>query len=158
MVTIPFVRHNYNVWTEVTPQYDFFENCLNNLKWWLSLYRPAVAGLLSSLCHIVIAFHALVHGALGAVILHGDVIKWKHFPRYWPVVRRIHRSPVNSLHKGQLRRALMFSLICASINGWANNREAGELKRHRAHYDVIVMDKHFHGIFAQLNRRDFTRG
>ena len=29
-----------------------------------------------------------------------DVIKWKHFPRYWPFVRGIHRSPVNSPHKG----------------------------------------------------------
>ena len=27
---------------------------------------------------------------------HDDVIKWKHFPRYWPFVRGIHRSPVNS--------------------------------------------------------------
>ena len=27
-----------------------------------------------------------------------DVIKWKHFPRYWPFVRGIHRSPVNSPH------------------------------------------------------------
>ena len=42
---------------------------------------------------------------------HGDVIKWKHFPRYWPFVREIHRSPVNSPHKGQWRGALMFSLI-----------------------------------------------
>ena len=33
----------------------------------------------------------------------------------------------------------MFSLICAWINGWVNNREAGELRRHRAHYDVTVM-------------------
>ena len=32
---------------------------------------------------------------------HDDVIKWKHFPRYWPFVRGIHRSPVNSTHKGQ---------------------------------------------------------
>ena len=31
------------------------------------------------------------------------LIKWKHFPRYWPFVRGIHRSPVNSLHKGQWR-------------------------------------------------------
>ena len=45
--------------------------------------------------------------------LHDDVIKWKHFPRNWPFVRGIHRSPVNSPHKGQWRRALMFSLICA---------------------------------------------
>ena len=33
----------------------------------------------------------------------------------------------------------MFSLICVGINGWVNNRKAGELRRHRAHYDVIIM-------------------
>ena len=70
---------------------------------------------------------------------HDDVIKWKHFPRYWPFVRRIHRSPMNSPHKGQWRRALMFSLICAWINGWVNNRGAGDLRRHWAHYDITVM-------------------
>ena len=70
---------------------------------------------------------------------HDDVIKWKHFPRYWPFVRGIHRSPVNPPHKGQWRRALMFSFICAWINRWVNNREAGDLIHHRAHYDVIVM-------------------
>ena len=68
-----------------------------------------------------------------------DVIKWKHFPRYWPFVRGIHRSPVNSPHKGQWRGALMFSLICVWINGWVNNREAGDFSRYRAHYDVTVM-------------------
>ena len=47
--------------------------------------------------------------------------------------------PVNSPHKGQWRGALMFSLICVWINGWVNNREAGDLRHHRAHYDVIVM-------------------
>ena len=70
---------------------------------------------------------------------HEDAIKWKHFPRYWPFVRGIHRSPVNSPHKGQWCGALVFSLICAWINSWVNNREAGDLRRHRAHYDVIVM-------------------
>ena len=39
----------------------------------------------------------------------------------------------------QWRGALMFSLIFVWINGWVNNREAGDLRRHRAHYDVIVM-------------------
>ena len=34
---------------------------------------------------------------------HDDVIKWKHFPRYWPFVRGIHQSPVNCPHKGQWR-------------------------------------------------------
>ena len=46
---------------------------------------------------------------------------------------------VNSLHKGQWRGALMFSLICVWINDWISNREAGDLRRYRAHYDVIVM-------------------
>ena len=68
-----------------------------------------------------------------------DVIKWKYFPRYWPFVRGIHRSPVNSPHKGQWLGALMLSLICVWINGWVNNREAGDLRRYRAHYDVSVM-------------------
>ena len=36
-------------------------------------------------------------------------------------------------------RSLMFTLICARINGWVNNREAGDLRRYRAHYDVIVI-------------------
>ena len=72
-------------------------------------------------------------------IVHDDVIKWKHFPHYWPFARGIHRSPVNSPHKGQWRGALMFSLICAWINAWVNNCEAGDLRRHRAHYGVIVM-------------------
>ena len=71
--------------------------------------------------------------------IHDDVIKWKLFPRNRPLVRGIHRSPVNSPHKGQWRGALMYSLICEWTNGWANNREAGDLGRHRAHYDVIVM-------------------
>ena len=75
---------------------------------------------------------------------HNDVIKWKHFPRYWTFVRGIHRSPVNSPHNGQWRGALMFSLICTWINAWVNNREAGDLRLHRAHYDVIVMMFGFH--------------
>ena len=36
---------------------------------------------------------------------------------------------------------LMFSLICALINDWVNNGEAGELRRHRAHYDVTIMEQ-----------------
>ena len=70
---------------------------------------------------------------------HDDVIKWKDFPRYWPFVSGIHRSPVDSPHKGQWRGALMLSLICASTAGLANNRYAGDLRRLHAHYDVTVM-------------------
>ena len=46
-------------------------------------------------------------------VYHDYVIKWKHFPRHWPFVRGIHRSPMNPPHKSQWRKALMFSLICA---------------------------------------------
>ena len=73
------------------------------------------------------------HG-FAMVHFHDDVIKWKHFPRYWPFMWGIHR-----FHKGQWRGALLFSLICARINDWVNNRQPGDLGRHRAHYDVIVM-------------------
>ena len=50
--------------------------------------------------------------------------------------------PVNSPHKGQWRGALVFSLICARKNGWVNNRETGDLRRHRDHYDVTVMSRY----------------
>ena len=68
---------------------------------------------------------------------HDDVIKWKHFPRYWPFVGGIHRSPVNSPHKGQWRGALMFSLICAwkkrlskQLWGWWFETPSSSLWRH----------------------------
>ena len=63
----------------------------------------------------------------------------EHFLRYWPFVRGIHRSPVNSPHKGQWRGTLIFSLICVWINSCVNNREAGDLRCHCAHFDVIVI-------------------
>ena len=67
-----------------------------------------------------------------------DDIKWKHFPRNWPFVRGIHRScRIPRTKAGDAE--LMFSLICAWINDWVNNREAGDLRRHRGHYDVNVM-------------------
>ena len=72
-------------------------------------------------------------------LFHDDVIKWKHFPRYWPFVRGIHRFPMNSPHKGQWRGTLMFSLICVWISGWVNNDEAGDLRRYRTHHAVTVM-------------------
>ena len=89
-----------------------------------------------------------------------DVTKRKHFPRYWPFVRWIHRSPVNSPHKGQRRGALMFSLICAWINGWINNRAAGDFRRYRAHYDIIVIVCYsvVTANWAQAVKNSFLRG
>ena len=69
---------------------------------------------------------------------HDDIFKWKHFPCHWPFVRGIHLSPVDSPHKGQGRGALMFSLICAWTNSWAN-RDACDLRCHHAYYDISVI-------------------
>ena len=49
-------------------------------------------------------------------------------------------SPVYSPHKGQWRGASIFSLIWACSNSWANKGDAGDLRCHGAHYDVIVMN------------------
>ena len=119
------------------------------VRWGLVLKQTLIIHLFENTMSngVIISFWYLKIGSLwykGVIYLvwaeyHDDVIKWKHFPRYWPFVRRIHRSPVNSPHKGQWRGALMFTLICARINGWVNNREAGDLRPNRAHYGVIVM-------------------
>ena len=99
-----------------------------------------------SYCHVVSLCHPIMSHTIHRLNVcnmdtnpHDDVIKWQHFLHYWPFVREIHRSPVNSHHKGLWLGALMLSLIYAWTNGWANNREAGDLRRHRAHFDVTVM-------------------
>ena len=67
---------------------------------------------------------------------------WRHQMEPFSALLAIcaRNSPVNYPHKGQWRGALMFSLICAWLNGCVSNREAGDLRRFRAHYDVIVMN------------------
>ena len=71
--------------------------------------------------------------------------EWTRFICTWCRHRMETFSPLLEFpaHKGQWRGALMFSLICAWINGWVNTREAGDIRRHRTHYDVIVMNSHY---------------
>ena len=68
---------------------------------------------------------------------------WRHQMKTFSALLALcaGNSPVpgNSPHNGQWRRALMFSLICVWTNGGVNNPDDGDLRRHRAHYDVIVM-------------------
>ena len=104
-----------------------------------SAIHCVVTTVLSDTCRVPYKENAGIILGMGLAKEHDDAIKWKHFPRYWPFVRGIDRSPVNSPHKGQWRAALMCSLMCAWINGWVNNGEAGDLRRHRTHYDVTVM-------------------
>ena len=94
-------------------------------------------------------------------MLYDDVIRWKRFPRYWPFVRGIHRSPVSSPHKGKWSRALVFSVsewglvfFYARRNGCVNNVEAGDFRRPRTHNDVTVMTNlNVNEISASANSR-----
>ena len=54
----------------------------------------------------------------------------------------VGNSPVSGEFpaQSQWRGALKFSLICAWINGWINNRKAGNLRRRRTHYEIIIMN------------------
>ena len=66
---------------------------------------------------------------------------WLHQMETFSVLLAIcaGNSPVNSSHKGQWCGSLMVSLIRTWINHSINNGEAGDLRRYRTHYDVIVM-------------------
>ena len=71
-------------------------------------YEPHVS--VDVICYPRWLFHTLQYALME---FHDDVIKRKHFPLYWPFVRGIDRSPVNSPRKGQWRRALIFPLVRA---------------------------------------------
>ena len=103
-------------------------SCILFPPWWPSVRINHLSG--SFIVQIIINIYT-------KLVFHDDVIKWKHFPRYWPFVRGIHRWPVNSPHKGQWRRALMFSFICAlnkrmskQLLGWWFETPSRSLWRH----------------------------
>ena len=72
-----------------------------------------------------------------------DISWWRHQMETFSALLALCAGnspvPVNSPHKGQWRGSFMFSLIWTWTNGWVNNRNAGDLRRNRAHYDVTVM-------------------
>ena len=69
---------------------------------------------------------------------------WRHqmdvFPRYWPFVRGIHRLPVIPAQRPVTQS---FEVFFHLKYRWVNNDEAGDLRRHRCHYDVTVMESSF---------------
>ena len=72
---------------------------------------------------------------------HSEGSWWRHQMETFSALLALceGNSPVNSPHKGQWRGAFMLSLIRDWINRWVNNREAGDLRCHRAHNDVIII-------------------
>ena len=91
---------------------NWFNECIFNS--WLKLYKEWNWTYDTSFWRCIWLYLL----GIEMVFSHDDVIKWKHFPRYWPFVQGIHRWPVNSHYTGQWRRALMFSLIRAWIDVW----------------------------------------
>ena len=73
---------------------------------------------------------------------HDDVIKWKHL--------RVAGHLCGEFTGHRWRGVLMFSLICAWINGWVNNCEAGDLRRYHSHYDVTIMPQKVLADLVQL--------
>ena len=71
-----------------------------------------------------------------------DVIKRKHFPRYWPFCGEFTGHRWITLTKASDAELWCPLWSAPWINGWVKNREAGDLRRHFAHYDVIVMKCH----------------
>ena len=97
-------------------------------------------------------FHLTLHNGLSCLPhgWHVDVM-WKRFSHSWwrhqkekfsaLLAIRAGNSPATGKFPAQrpVTGALTFSFICAWITGWVNSREAGDLRRHRAHDDVTVM-------------------
>ena len=94
---------------------------------------------------------------------HDDVIKWRNFPRYWPFARGIHRSPMNSPHKGQWRRALIFFKLRLNKRlgkqswGWWSETPSRSLWRHYnvshmlAHILIVVIPEGIHILYIDYS-------
>ena len=115
-------------------------NCVKYIIWWK--YSAILVAVMCFSFGIANCNDANIFPKTVYYTLHDGFIKWKYFMRYWPFMGGIHRSPVtfpHKGHKGHWRGALMFSLICTLTKGWVNNWDAGDLRHHRAHHNVIVM-------------------
>ena len=120
--------------------FRMFAFCFTRRRFHFYFLHPKMYGH----CSLCVVYYAVDQYQSTVPTISGILHSWwRHqteiFSRYWPFARVIHQTPVNSPHKGQWWGALMFLWSAPCINGWLNNREAGDLRRHRAHYNVIVM-------------------
>ena len=118
-----------------------------HLKMSSAKWRPFCLGLnvLSMHSNVYLVLQLFTPWVVSALGLSSDyrITWWRHQMETFSALLALCAGnspvPVNSPHKGQWRRALMFYLIYDWRNSWVNNREAGDLRRHPAHYHVIVM-------------------
>ena len=91
-------------------------------------------GIAVTIGHCMLCVLLTYIGHIGAWI--GNNTLWRHLMQLF--MRGIHRSTVDSHQKGHWHGDLMF---CA-LNGWGNDSDASDLRRHSAHYDVTVTILH----------------
>ena len=109
------------------PLFNAADNNITHRK--ISWISTQLIDLLNRLGHKQMPWYDIAE-----TVIHDDVMKWKHFPRYWPFVRGIHRSwwiPRTKASDAEL-----------------DDCGAGDLRRHRGHYDVNVMLRR---IISELN-------
>ena len=64
---------------------------------------------------------------------HDMIMTWQWFPHYWPYVRGIHGSLLDSADKGPVTVTLIFPLLLAWISCWTNRRVVSAFRWHDAH-------------------------
>ena len=69
---------------------------------------------------------------------------WRHQIETFSALLALFAGNSPATGKFRAQRPVTWSFdvffICAWINGWVNNREAGDLRRYRAYYDVIEIE------------------
>ena len=119
--TRTFICHGNHVWNMIHPP-KFVK--------WLQIKQMIIISTISILFHLINK-NALTFGRMISL-----------FITHWMLILLAATFILNSPHKDRWRGALMSSLICEWTNGWVNNREAGDFRCHRAHYDDIVIMMH----------------
>ena len=115
----------------------------------INIFKAVVTKKINVIVLPLITLFLRVNDQLG--MLHDDVIKWKRFPRNWPFVREVTGHRWLPRTKANDAEFWCFLWSAPWINGWVNNRDAGDLRRHRAHYDVIVMVRDDISCFGLFN-------
>ena len=141
------LRYHWFVTWALVRRFPYQQNIIRNLWWQEELLTHTCLILYSELRVLVAALgHLQTQWGDQALV---PVISWFHHRKgavfALPVLCAGNSPIIGEFHSQRpWRGALMFSLICAWINRWANNREAGDLRRHQAHYDVsvIIGDRH----------------
>ena len=123
-----------------------------------SLIRSCVSEIIDIKCIDILFLLSALHGTYGGLDPGGRFCRswWRHQMETFSVLLAIcaGNSPVTGefpAPRPVTRNFVMFSLIWAWMDGWINNREAGDLRRHCTHYHVTVMIKQSSLLHGQLN-------